>query len=368
MDVDGDAESLGGGESQFDQPSSSESVVAGAALFWLNCFGVESSTTMELFALGVKLCAVGDVTGETPARAPARGPRSVGDFFRSAIEARFGALWPLFLLPVRAGGVLNVASKCLDLPAVSASSPTVAWRRSSKKLNRPSFKSPTNCLPVCTRSSFVAPGCCVPSWGCRAIGVVDMRGIAVFGISLFLLLSTCSLIGAGMFSRFARLAGLKRLNVRVCLPPSNTVLCGCLVLIDMVRSLVPPPASLCGLGCNGNVASFDGLFSGLSGSTCRISFLFFVASCIAHCFFSFPKSISAFSSSSLSSSTRRSCAASAVRKSFASGVAGLADAGVEDGTSDSGDVITVELRISLMSLLVCRGTGTENRFMLRGCV
>ncbi len=69
-----------------------------------------------------------------------------------------------------------------------------------------------------------------------------------------------------------------------------------------------------------------------------------MASCTAHCFFKFSKSSSALCSSSLSSRTRLSCAANAVRKEFESagcggifpGDGGLVGSSGVFGTDDDG--------------------------------
>ena len=107
--------------------------------------------------------------------------------------------------------------------------------------------------------------------------------------------------------------GESRDNVFVCLPPSNIVLCGCFVLVYIALRL--SSSTLLRPCATASMAEPRvGEVSGRSCSPWRISFLFFVASWIAHWRFNFSSCASAFCSSSFNSRTLRSWAARAVRK------------------------------------------------------
>ena len=195
---------------------------------------------------------------------------------------------------------------CLN--PLTASSPTVAWRRSSMKVHRPSLRSPTSCFPVLTRSSFVPFECCRTLEPCGVMVAFDCENVAE-RVGSFLLSSSEHMLrelSRPVVARaFPNDGGESRDNVLVCLPPSNTFLCGCFVrtyiafrLSSSILTRPCAPAS--------TITSRVGEVSGRSCSTCRISFLFFVASCTAHWRLSLSRSTSAFCSSSFNSSTRRS--------------------------------------------------------------
>ena len=136
------------------------------------------------------------------------------------------------------------------------------------------------------------------------------------------------------------LIGDNRDNVRVCFEPENTVLLedfwwpNNAFLRDIsccIHALDPSPSS--SLSILGNVVC-----KGCNCVTLLASFFFFLASCWAHCLFNLFKSASAFNNSSLSSRTRRSCVATAVRKLVSVGPVGEGtDSGATGCASRTGD-------------------------------
>ena len=105
----------------------------------------------------------------------------------------------------------------------------------------------------------------------------------------------------------------------MCLDPAKTFRCEGLMLDEGILRL-----SISLLACaeqrsgDGMLESSSDCLRGFSCCKCRSSSFPLVASCTVHCFLSFSKSSSAFWSSSLSSRTRLSCAANAVRMDFES--------------------------------------------------
>ena len=106
---------------------------------------------------------------------------------------------------------------------------------------------------------------------------------------------------------------------------------------------------------------------GRSGSTFLLSFRFLYASCVAHCFFSLDNSDSARLSSSRISSTRRSCAAIAVIKSF--GSVGDVTNGVSRGVGGN-EVAVVDAGVGREGYAVggAIGSVSESRLVLRDAV
>ena len=83
----------------------------------------------------------------------ANGPCSA----RFLTGVRVGVPLPLDRLPFLSGDL--PAGEFLLWSCLAASSPTVACLRSSINVHKPSLRSPTNCLPVLTRSSLVPFDC-----------------------------------------------------------------------------------------------------------------------------------------------------------------------------------------------------------------
>ena len=132
-----EVEDSAGGESQLSQPSSSVSSFVEAiedcrALFKASPSDDGCRSTSQF----LKSSSVSRSEAVVGGFDSVVGDSTITGRFRGGMDARFG-----------------VTCRCLK--GATASSPTVACLRSSMNVQRPSRKSPTNCLPVFTKSSFV---------------------------------------------------------------------------------------------------------------------------------------------------------------------------------------------------------------------
>lgn len=159
------------------------------------------------------------------------------------------------------------------------------------------------------------------------------------------------------------LAGESSESVLACFEPENTVLLLCLLPLNSAFRL---SISCCIQALDPSASSSlskvgDAVCNGCSFVVLRASFLFFCASCCAHCLFNLFKSASALASSSFNSNTLRSCVAIAVKKFVSIGPVGDAS---DSGTTASAISRTGDCaeRMGLVDPLGCTGNDTENRF------